>query len=273
MKIILTILTLLLFTSEIYSQNVWLHPNKGQWDKEIEYAVELTNGHLYVDQKGFTYDLNNALAHHHDLEKNHGLEVDKIECQVIKAHFENSSWKGLKKEGELSSFYRNYFVGNNKDRWKSKVYSVQQSTMIDFYEGIDLALDGTSEKLKYSFIVKPGIDVSIIDYSIQGSEKISLVAGALHISTRFGDIIEEKPTAWTEKEGKKTRVAVEFVLEDNHIRFSFPNGYDKTETLVKQLKCRCKNIIVNPEYCNMHVSVLQMKNTINIYDQFNYKNS
>ncbi|MEY3236698.1 MAG: hypothetical protein RI883_799, partial [Bacteroidota bacterium] len=216
----------------IYSQNVWLNPNNGQWDKEIEYSVDLSNGHLYIDQKGFTYDLNNAMAHHHELESNHELQADIIECQVIKAHFENSSWKGEKKEENFSSFYRNYFIGNNKTRWKSKVYSVKQATMIDFYDGIDLILNGDSDKLKYSFVVKPGIDVSIIDYSFQGSEKVSLVDGALHISTRFGEIIEEKPTAWTEKEGKKTRIDVEFIIIDGHIKFNFPNGYDETQILV-----------------------------------------
>ena len=231
-KFFLTIVSLLTFTSVIYSQNVWLNPNNGQWDKEIEYSVDLSNGHLYVDQKGFTYDLNNAMAHHHELEENHALETDKIECQVIKAHFENSTWKGVKKEENLSSFYRNYFIGNDKSRWKSKVFSVEQATMIDFYDGIDLVLNGATEKLKYSFIVKPGIDISIIDYSIKGSDKVSLIDGALHIQTRFGEIIEERPTAWTEKEGKKTRVEVEFIVVNDHVKFHFPKGYDETQTLV-----------------------------------------
>jgi hypothetical protein len=47
---------------------------------------------------------------------------------------------------------------------------------------------------------------------------------------------------------------------------------NKNETLIKQLKCRLKNIVVNHDVCNLHVSVLQMKNTINIYDPYNYKN-
>ena len=232
MKFFLSILSFLSFNSVIFSQNVWLNPNNGQWDKEIEYSVDLTNGHLYIDQKGFTYDLNNAMAHHHELESNHELETDKIACQVIKAHFENSSWKGEKKEENLSSFYRNYFIGNDKSRWKSEVYSVQQATMIDFYDGIDLILNGASDKLKYSFVVKPGIDISIIDYTFQGSKKVTLIDGALHISTRFGEIIEEKPTAWTEKDGKKTKVDVEFVMVNDHVKFNFPNGYDETQTLV-----------------------------------------
>ena len=54
------------------------------------------------------------------------------------------------------------------------------------------------------------------------------------------------------------------------------NKIDKTETLTKQFHVRDrqgKTIITNPDKCMMHVSVLQMKNTIDIYDPFNYKNS
>lgn len=51
---------------------------------------------------------------------------------------------------------------------------------------------------------------------------------------------------------------------------------DTSETLTKQFHVRDKEgrtIITNPDTCMMHVSVLQMKNTINIYDPFNYKNT
>jgi gliding motility-associated-like protein len=232
MEKILSILSFIIVCFEVSSQNVWLNPNNGQWDKEIEYSVDISNGHLYIDQKGFTYSLNNAMDHHHDIEEHSAQEDNKIQCQVITAHFENSTWKGIKKEENPSSFYRNYFIGNDKNRWKSSVFSVQQSTMIDFYDGIDLVLNGETDKLKYSFVVKPGIDVSLIDYSINGSDNVSLVDGALHISTRFGEIIEEKPSAWTEKEGRKTKVPVEFILENGHVKFSFPKGYNKNETLV-----------------------------------------
>jgi hypothetical protein len=212
MRKILSIISFLFICFEVLSQNVWLNPNKGQWDNEIAYSVDISNGHLYIDQKGFTYSLNNAMDHHHDVEESSAEDDKKIQCQVIKAHFENSSWKGIKKEENQSSFYKNYFIGNDKNRWKSSVFSIQQSTLIDFYDGIDLVLNGESDKLKYSFVVKPGIDVSLIDYTINGSDKVSLINGELHISTIFGEIIEEKPTAWTEKEGRKTNVPVEFIL-------------------------------------------------------------
>lgn len=66
------------------------------------------------------------------------------------------------------------------------------------------------------------------------------------------------------------------VLDGSFIYEILLDKIDKTETLTKQFHVRDrqgKKIITNPETCMMHVSVLQMKNTINIYDPFNYKNS
>ena len=64
------------------------------------------------------------------------------------------------------------------------------------------------------------------------------------------------------------------VLNGSFIYEILLDKIDKTETLTKQFHVRDrqgKTIITNPNTCMMHVSVLQMKNTINIYDPFNYK--
>jgi hypothetical protein len=47
---------------------------------------------------------------------------------------------------------------------------------------------------------------------------------------------------------------------------------DKNKALTKQFNVRDRKIIIDPYTCMMHVSVLQMKNTIDIYDPYNYKN-
>ena len=120
---------------------------------------------------------------------------DTILLPRIKSHFENANWKGRFLEGEKSNFYRNYFLGTDESRWKTEVKSVKQTVLVDFYEGIDLILDGSGDKLKYSFLVKPNIDPAVILKSIRGSNAVSLKDEALHIATDFGEIIEEKPTS------------------------------------------------------------------------------
>jgi hypothetical protein len=91
---------------------------------------------------------------------------------------------------------------------------------------------GGDKKLKYSFFVQPGINPSIIRSKISGSEAVFLEDGNLHIVTEFGDIIEEKPIAWTIKDGKKQKVKVAFKLKNNELVYHFPDGYDETAELV-----------------------------------------
>lgn len=231
MRSFLSIMCILLLTGSAISQNIWLHPNKGQWDNEIKYAVDLNNGYMYVDSKGFTFFLNDAMQHDHEdhPEKGHAKDV---KVHVIKSHFLNSSWDGDVQEADPSTFYRNYYLGNDPGKWRSGVHSFGRTTMMDFYPGIDMVLDGGGSKFKYSFIVEPGKDASVIAYTIEGADKLYLNEGSLHIVNRFGEIIEEAPFAWTEKDGRKTKVNVEFVLNGDQVSYNFPNGYDSSETLV-----------------------------------------
>ena len=232
MRFYLSILLVLLLNSLALSQNIWLHPNRGQWDSEIKYSVELQNGYMYVDQKGFTYSLNNAMDHKHEDKHDEDDHVEDIQFHVIKSHFLNSSWSGGVQEEYTSTFYRNYYLGNDASKWRSGVYSVGRSAMKDFYPGIDLVLDGSESKFKYSFIVEPGKDASVISYTIDGADRVYLEEGSLHVKNRFGEIIEEKPVAWTEHEGRRKKVDVEFSLNGNTVSFHFPDGYDHSETLV-----------------------------------------
>ncbi len=207
-----------------------MHPNLGQWDDEILYTVDLSNGHLYIDKQGFTYSLNDVHSSHiHEEEQ----QIDeKISCQVVKSHFIGSNWKGAKKESRQSSFYRNYFLGSDSSKWKSEIHSVALTELSNFYDGIDFILDGTTNKLKYSFVVQPGVDPSQIKYVISGSDGYDLTEKGLLIQTRLGTILEENPIAWTESEGRRTPVPVEFYLDNGSIGFNFPEGYDNSEVLV-----------------------------------------
>lgn len=229
----LVFVTVLLSTVCVFGQTegIWLHPNRGQWDEQIDYKVDLQQGSLLLNQEGFTYCLNDGQSHEHS-DNSAEEHPDKIHCQIIKSAFVNPSWKGEIKEQNTSSFYRNYYLGKDASKWRSEVRSVQQVTYTNYYEGIDFQVSGVGAKLKYAFIVAPGADPSKIQTVFSGSDKITLKDGALLIATDFGDIVEEQPIAWTEKDGERTTVAVRFVLKGNLLSYEFPEGYDRSATLV-----------------------------------------
>ncbi len=235
MKFILAILILLLFPSVIYSQNVWMHPNKGQWDNNILYKIDLDLGEMYLEKKGFTYFLHNFKNSHSHDEKKHSDESSEIDFQghVLRTEFIGANWDGQRLEKNGSSSYRNYFLGSDSTKWKSKVFSYELVEYIDFYSGINLVFDGSTNKLKYSFVLQPLANAQNIKYKISGANSIFIDGeGQLHSTNRFGEIIESAPIAWTEKDGQRKKVAINYKLVDNQVSFHFPNGYDTSATLV-----------------------------------------
>lgn len=229
---------IMLFSCLIFGQEdgIWMHPNKGQWNKPILFKVELNVGEMYIENNGFTYALNDfkqQQSHNHD-SKEYEEEEDKvIHSHIIRSVFYGSSWGGELEVSDSSSFYRNYFQGNDPAKWKSYLRSYHAVLMKNFYPNVDLQLDGHGEKLKYSFYAKPNSNVQHIAYEVKGAKSISVDEdGNLHITSRFGDIIEEKPIAWNLENGTKKWVKVKFKLTDNKVSFEFPNGYDQNQILV-----------------------------------------
>lgn len=237
MKYIFCILISFL-SCQIFGQGdgVWMHPNKGQWQKPILFKVELNMGEMYIENKGFTFALNDFKKQHshNHLDKEHTEEENKvIHSHVIRSVFTESSWNGELETADSSTFYRNYFQGNDPSKWKSNLRSYHTVRMKNFYPNIDLELDGHLDKLKYSFYAKPNSLIQKIEYEVKGAKSVSIDEdGNLHITSRFGDIIEEKPIAWNLVNGVKKWVKVKFKLTDNKVSFEFPNDYDHSQVLV-----------------------------------------
>lgn len=234
MKYVSSLITMLVLSLGVNAQEVWLHPNGGQWDDRVEYKVELDMGEMLIEKDKFTYHLTDLKVQHQhdDPEHDHSHDHEEpIKFHVIQSTFLNSDWQGQYAREQESSHYRNYFLGNNPTRWQSKLHSYQKVTMNDYYPGIDMILDGSSQELKYSFRVHPGVDANIIEMSYVGHDRVYVAEdGSLHISNRFGEIIERAPEAWLEESG--ANVEIRFEVSGDTVRFVMPNGYDSNETLI-----------------------------------------
>ena len=108
---------LILFSTITFSQDgiVYMHPNRGQWDSKILYQVDLQNGYFYFDQEGYTVALRN-FNHHSDYD---GKEKDMN--YAMKMKYLNANFNTNFTEEQPTKSYRNYFLGSDKTKWKSKV--------------------------------------------------------------------------------------------------------------------------------------------------------
>ena len=61
-----------------FGQDIWITPNKGQWDERIEYSVDINQGKLLLLPTGICYHLSNQMHHPH--------EEDIEETEKPKAH-------------------------------------------------------------------------------------------------------------------------------------------------------------------------------------------
>lgn len=228
MKQLFAFIALMLMSWVVTAQEIWLHPNAGQWDDRIEYKVELDLGEMLIEKDKFTYHLTDLKLHDNSHEDH---DREEVKYQTIQANFIGANWQGTSVETGKSKHYRNYILGNDQSQWKGKIYSYTNVALTDYYPGIDLILDGKSESVKYSFQVHSGVDASEIQIAYEGHDRLSIdEEGNLHIANRFGEIIESKPVAWLLESRKK--VAVAFKISNNTVTFEFPDGYDNSETLI-----------------------------------------
>ncbi|MFT7010564.1 MAG: hypothetical protein ACJAWR_000566, partial [Flavobacteriales bacterium] len=206
--------------------------NKGQWDSRILYNQILPDGNLFLEKDGFTYSLfeKSYIQNLHQDKKTPA--PDSIKSHVVKTKFINfNPLVSLRKENE-SSFYYNYFLGNDKSKWQSKVRSTSKVTYQELYKKIDLSIYTEFGSTKYDFIVKPGAEESNIQIDYLGADDIYLQDEKLIIVNTINDIEEAKPFSYQLIKGKRVEVPCRYVLNGTVLSFIFPNGYDKSQELI-----------------------------------------
>lgn len=226
------LLLILLSLSFESKGQVLMHPNRGQWEKPIDYLVEMDAGYLYIESQGLTYNLFDYHSHHDEFEAQHEEDL-KVKQHVVKTHFIGSQKPTRAVESQEEKYYRNYFLGQNPEAWKTSVHSIRQVEYQNIYPDIHLNYVTNEEGLKYSLTVQPHANANQIEIEISGSDEIKInKSGDLAIKTRFGWINESQPLAWTINEkGIKTVVDCKFKLVENHLSFLLTE-YDHSQTLI-----------------------------------------
>lgn len=224
----------LLLTFKIFSQEVWMTPNRGQWDDRILYNVDINQGKLYLEGNQMTFYLSDAMGHNHSEHEHHSEERSGIAYHTIRQTFLNANQNSVRAEKKPSSHYSNYMLGSEKSKWKSEIYSFSEVHYNQFYPNIDLYYSSRNGQLSYNFLVLPFADPSQIQFVLTGAESVRISEdGSLVLKHRFGEIRESAPLAWTEdKNGNRTKVTCHFELHRDTIGFNFPNGYTKNEKLI-----------------------------------------
>ncbi len=227
----LMLVFLLLSSCAIMAQEsaVTMRPNRGQWDSRIDYSIGLQGGNMYLEQTGFTYFFYQFSGHDHDA----AHQEEEMKGYCVKSVFLNAQKSAYVSESKQQSYYRNYFLGSNKNKWKSKIYDVQEVEYKAKYPNIDLLITTTGDQAKYSWIILPGGNFRDIQWKYDGAKETSLLpSGELRVDHGLGHFIEGKPVAWKLKNGRKVPLKVSYQFNENNFSFDLVESYTDSDTIV-----------------------------------------
>ena len=115
----------------------------------------------------------------------------------------------------------NYLMGKNPENWHTDVPIYKEIVYKNLYNGIDLKIYGTKNRMEYDFIVSPGANPSKIHITCEGIDTLKInEKGGLVIHTPLGEITHLKPFIYQSIRGKKHSVEGSFTVAKNTFSFN-----------------------------------------------------
>ena len=234
-QIFFVLLGTLFFSINNLSSQIKFSENMGQWDEKILFKSTLDAGNLFVESNCLTFSLfdGERMRERHHATKGKRMESkQEVQAHSYRISFENSNKNIQILKIEPGPDYENFFLGNEKEKWRSNVKNYKKLLYRELYDGIDYELIGTHTGLKYNFIVKKGADPSLIRLKYEGIDKMKLDGSSLSYSLSVDKVIEQRPVVWQNVNGMIKKVECVYVLDSNRVSFDFPSGYDRGYDLI-----------------------------------------
>ena len=214
--------------------------NAGQSDSQVRFLSRNAGFNLFLTPAEAVISLKAASARKHTAGGIGSLAGDgKSESSdgaVVRLSFDgankNPTLQALDKQANTS----NYLIGNDASQWRAGVSNFARVQYTDVYAGIDLVYYGNQSQLEYDLLVAPGADPRQIALSIDGARTLKLDAlGNLLIATSQGDIVQHRPIAFQQIDGRRRAVDASYAMLGNG-RVGFNLGtYDKSAQLVIEI--------------------------------------
>jgi hypothetical protein len=219
--------------------------NRGQLDSRVAYYVQGRDTTLYFTADGMT--LAQTEQKREDGAKGR-LEKASLGRGIPETPDPGSRWVvkldfvGANPNPKITAMEKmpgvvSYFKGP-QENWKAGLWTYGSIVYSDLWPGIDLVYSGTANRLKYTFLVKPGADAAQVRLAYRGVSGVRLnEAGQLEVETPAGRFQDDKPYAYQEVEGRRVAINVAYSLDpaeaDGPHRYGFAlDSYDRSKPLV-----------------------------------------
>ena len=216
-------------------------PNEGQWSGDFSHKMPLKYGGLFFEKDAVQIVLRDA----RQLEDLHGHDMHEAglshEGNVFKGHavrlkFLNAT--PTEAQGHHpTSFYHNYFLGEDSTLWRGGVRPTRRLTYSELYPKTTLAFGQSGNHVKYQWHLADPSTMDRIQWTYEGATKTEISPeGALIIHTSIGTFLESAPVGWGWKDGERIDFGIWYEKEDNILRF-------KTEAIAHTLD----SLVLDPQ--------------------------
>src|SRR5581483_6037035 len=205
--------------------------NRGQVDARAAYYLQGKDKSLYFTSAGITFVLSPRSKQKSDMLVRVSSGDRPSGQWLLKLDFLNAKpTTPLAQEQTPATI--SYLKGP-RETWKAGLKSYSKLVYADLWPGIDLVYSGTSDRLKYEFVVKPGADPRLIRLAYSGASSVAITDGELEIATPAGTFRDDKPYAYQQIAGRRVEVSMAYRLEAEPGAYGFRIGaYDATKPLV-----------------------------------------
>ncbi len=127
----------------------------------------------------------------------------------------------------------NYFVGQDRRKWRSGIPNYARIVYRKVYPGIDLVYYGKNGELEYDFIVAPDGDPTRIRLAFEGIDGLKHDAeGNLVLRAGGNQVVQRLPRIYQEVDGRKRTIAGKYkLLARNEVGFEL-GPFDRAQPLV-----------------------------------------
>src|SRR5262249_9451372 len=192
------------------SMPVYFIENRGQADGRAAYYIRGKDKSIYFTPDGVAFSL--SLAEKSGLLMRGSYGDGAPERWLLKLDFIGAN-RVAPVAAEPTPALVSYFKGP-RDEWKTGLKTYAKLVYADLWPGIDLVYSGTSGRLKYEFVVKPGADPKRIRLAYRGASSLKLDDnGALEVATPLGAFRDDRPIAYQENAGGRVDVAMAYRLD------------------------------------------------------------
>lgn len=161
--------------------------NQGQWDTPARFVAWRGPMVARFEARAIVLQLQKRLAQ------------GGVGSVVVRMTFDGACEDVTLEGAQQQSGRYNFFLGNERLRWRTEVPAYSQVLYRGLYDNVDMGVREVAGRLEYDLLLAPGADLSQVSVRCEGIDGLDIGAdGSLVMQTALGPIVQKPPVAWYE---------------------------------------------------------------------------